>query len=187
MMSRRLPKKSKRFREAREQVAHDKVVPTHGSGASSLERRERRLEALQQTSRRVNGESLDDPEMAPAQGQIEKERQSARLLDSPGRASASAAGRRATGWDRNQPPRGRADCCRRLDTRQCSSELMIGRSIARFCTCGLPGLRTRLTARPQRLPGVDLAPDAGRRRSRGQTLHLHSLRDVWCRVPTAPV
>src|SRR5436305_6083815 len=53
MMSRRLPKKSKRFREAREQGAHDKVIPTHGSGASSLEWRERRLEALQPTSRRV--------------------------------------------------------------------------------------------------------------------------------------
>ena len=37
MMSRRLPKKSKRFREAREQGAHDKVIPTHGSGASDGE------------------------------------------------------------------------------------------------------------------------------------------------------
>lgn len=80
-MSRRLPKKSKRSGEAREQAAHDKVISTQGSGASSLERRERPLEAVQETSRRSEEELLHDLAMAPAKA---RSRMNRRVGETPG-------------------------------------------------------------------------------------------------------
>ena len=65
MMSRRLTKRSKRFREAREQVAHDKVIPTQGSGSSFLSRASGGSKRSSKNRDGSKGGSPRDLEMAP--------------------------------------------------------------------------------------------------------------------------